>query len=79
MGATAGELFDRHGLTVFQYFRRMTGSRDIAEDLTQEVFLRVVRGFHRYQAHGRETAWVFQVARTVLPATGRRRIPPTSA
>jgi len=76
MGATAGELFDRHGLTVFQYFRRMTGSRDIAEDLTQEVFLRVVRGLHRYQAHGRETAWVFQVARTVLLRHWQTEDPP---
>lgn len=66
MGVTAGELFVRHGLTVFQYFCRATGSRDLAEDLTQEVFLRVVQGIHRYRPHGRESAWVFQVARTVL-------------
>jgi len=66
MGNTAAELFERHGLTVFRYMRRMTGSIDSAQDLTQEVFLRVVRGLHTYRVHGREESWVLRIAHSVL-------------
>ena len=66
MRATAAELFDRHAVSIFRFFRRMTRRADVAEDLTQEVFLRVVRRIHRYQPHGREPGWVFSIARGVL-------------
>jgi RNA polymerase sigma-70 factor, ECF subfamily len=63
-------LFDRHALAVYRYFRRVTGSPDLAEDLTQDVFVRVVRGLHRYDARDREVSWLFSIARHVL--TDRR-------
>jgi RNA polymerase sigma-70 factor (ECF subfamily) len=69
MGVTAAELFERHALAVYRFFRRMTRRPDVADDLTQEVFLRVVRGIHRYQATGRERGWVFHIARHVLVDT----------
>ena len=37
-----------------------------AEDLTQEVFLHVVRGSHEYEPRQRERAWVFRIARNVF-------------
>jgi RNA polymerase sigma-70 factor (ECF subfamily) len=66
MDVSAAEIFDRQHLRVYRYFRRLVGAADLAEDLTQEVFLRVVRGLDRYQAQGREAAWVFRIARNVL-------------
>ncbi len=66
MNVSAAEIFDRHHLRVFRYFRRLVDARDVAEDLTQEVFLRVVRSLGRYTAQGREAAWVFRIARNVL-------------
>ena len=62
----ASELFDRYHLQVYRYFRRMTERTDVAEDLTQEVFLRVVRYLGRYTPRERERAWVFTIARGVL-------------
>jgi RNA polymerase sigma-70 factor (ECF subfamily) len=44
----------------------MTGSPSLAEDLTQEVFLRVVRGLEAYEDLSREISWVFRIARNVL-------------
>ena len=38
----------------------------MAEDLTQEVFLRIVRGLDDYQERSREASWVFRIARNVL-------------
>jgi RNA polymerase sigma-70 factor (ECF subfamily) len=63
---TPEELFDRHHLAVFRYFRRLTGDRGQAEELTQEVFLRIVRALARYRPEERETAWVFSIAHNVL-------------
>jgi RNA polymerase sigma-70 factor (ECF subfamily) len=55
------------------YFRRAVGRHDLAEDLTQEVFLRVVRATDQYQARGRERAWLFTIAHRVLIDHFRRR------
>lgn len=63
---TPQELFDRHHLAVFRFFRRQLGDRQQAEDLTQEVFLRVVRARDSYRDEEREAAWVFTIARNVL-------------
>jgi RNA polymerase sigma-70 factor (ECF subfamily) len=59
-------MFDRHHLVVFRFLRRMTGSVSLAEDLTQEVFLRVVRGIGEYEDRSREVSWIFRIARNVL-------------
>lgn len=68
----AAELFQRHHLRLFRYLLRMTGSRERAEELTQEVFLRVVRTGPRDGTDGRETAWLFTIARNLLISLWRR-------
>ena len=59
-------LFERHHLAVFRFLRRMTGSPSLAEDLTQEVFLRVVRSRDGYDERSREISWIFRIARNVM-------------
>jgi len=68
----AAGLFHRHRTRVFRYLRRAVGSDDAAEDLSQEVFLRVVRGLPSYQDRELETAWVFRIVRRVLADHWRR-------
>jgi RNA polymerase sigma-70 factor (ECF subfamily) len=68
----ARRLFDEHGSAIHRYFRRLTGDRDAADDLSQEVFLRVVRAAHAYEPAERERAWLFRIARNVF-LDGRRR------
>jgi RNA polymerase sigma-70 factor (ECF subfamily) len=48
---------------VFNYVLRMVGDRALAEDLTQDVFLRVFRGLRGYSLRSRFTTWLFQVAK----------------
>ncbi len=62
----AADLFDRHHLAVYRHFRRMTGQHDLAQDLTQETFLRVVRGLGAGIQLRSETAFLFQIAHHVL-------------
>jgi len=74
----AAGLFERNHLAVYRFLRRATGDGPAAEDLTQEVFLRIVRGLDRYEDRLRERAWVFRIARNVLIDRHRRtqRTPP---
>jgi RNA polymerase sigma-70 factor, ECF subfamily len=61
---------------VFNYVLRMVGDRALAEDLTQEVFLRVYQGLPRFSSRSKFTTWLFQVTKNrvldELRATERR-------
>lgn len=48
---------------VYNYILRLTGDRALAEDLTQEVFLRVFQGLGGFSLRSRFTTWLFQVAK----------------
>jgi RNA polymerase sigma-70 factor (ECF subfamily) len=48
---------------VFNYVLRLTGDRALAEDLTQEIFLRVYQGLPRFSLRSKFTTWLFQVAK----------------
>ena len=48
---------------VFNYVLRMVGDRSLAEDLTQEVFLRVFQGLPRFSLRSKFTTWLFQVTK----------------
>ena len=48
---------------VFNYVLRLVGDRALAEDLTQEIFLRVYQGLPRFSLRSKFTTWLFQVAK----------------
>lgn len=56
-------LFERHHLPLFTYFVRLTGSRDLSEDLVQDVFFRVLKYRHTYQDGSPFPAWIYHIAR----------------
>lgn len=58
---------------VWQYARRVTGSPDGADDVAQDVWMRVVRGLPRLKDPGRIRAWIFGIARRVLMDRLRRQ------
>ena len=72
-------MFHRHRTRVFRYLRRAVSSDDVAEDLSQEVFLRIVRGLPAYEERRLETAWVFRIVRRVLADHWRQPLPPSGA
>jgi RNA polymerase sigma-70 factor (ECF subfamily) len=67
-------LFERYRLPVYRFLRRLLRDGPVAEDLTQETFVRALGS--RYHADGRERAWLFQIARNLardhLRAASRR-------
>ena len=67
------ELFQRHHRRLYRYFVRLSGEPSVAEDLTQEVFLRALRAESGYRAQGQEEAWLFRIARNLWIDRQRRR------
>jgi RNA polymerase sigma-70 factor (ECF subfamily) len=66
---------------VYNYILRLTnGERALAEDLTQEVFLRVFQGLPRFSLRCKFTTWLFQVTKNrvldELRAKERRPLAP---
>jgi RNA polymerase sigma-70 factor, ECF subfamily len=48
---------------VYNYVLRLTSDKIFAEDLTQEVFLRVFQGLPRFSLRCKFTTWLFQVTK----------------
>jgi RNA polymerase sigma-70 factor (ECF subfamily) len=61
--AKLGDLFDRYHRTLFEFLNRMTGSRELAQDLVQDVFLRILKYRASYRDDTRFEPWVFRIAR----------------
>jgi len=66
------QLVDRHKDAVVGYLARLTGSRDRAEDLAQETFLRLYRAAPGYVERGYLRAFLFRIATNLLRSEERR-------
>ena len=59
------ELMFRFQGRVQSLFRHLLGNREVAEDLTQDVFLRVFRARKSYQPKAKFITWLFAIANNV--------------
>lgn len=67
-------LYETHVDAIYQYICYRVDSKSTAEDLTSEVFLRMVRGLARYQDQGVPfRAWLFRIAANLLIDYYRQR------
>src|SRR5689334_25208035 len=58
-------LFVANHRGLYRYFYRAVGSAEVAQDLTQDVFVRMTRAMAR--AHPKDTrAWMFGIARNLV-------------
>lgn len=48
---------------IFNYVLRMVGDREVAEEVTQDVFLRVHQSLPRFSFRAKFTTWLFRIAR----------------
>ena len=61
-GASFALLLDKHRSSVVHFLYRMIQNQAIAEELAQEVFLRVYRSRATYEATAKFTTWLFRIA-----------------
>lgn len=57
------ELFNRYGDLVFGYCVKLLKDREQAEDISQEVWVKVIRNAEKYNSKGQFRAWLLQIAR----------------
>ena len=70
------EIVGRHQHRLLNFIYRRTGSRELAEDIVQETFLRVVNAASRYQATAKFTTWLYTIALNLWRnEVARRRTP----
>jgi RNA polymerase sigma-70 factor, ECF subfamily len=68
------ELVDRYKNLVFGVVSRSTVHRARAEDLAQEVFLRIHRGLPYFRGDAKLTTWIYRIVLNLLSQeSGRRR------
>ena len=61
-GASFTELLEKHRSPVVHFLFRMVQDRAVAEELAQEVFLRVYRSRNSYEPTAKFTTWLFRIA-----------------
>jgi RNA polymerase sigma-70 factor (ECF subfamily) len=60
------DIYDRYQRGIFRYLYYRVGDQQTAEDLTSEVFLRMIEKLSSYQDHRISfQAWLFQIARNL--------------
>ncbi len=60
--AAFDEVVSRHKGRVHSYIVRMLGGSDDAEDLTQEVFVRMYQSLDSFRSEASLTTWLFRIA-----------------
>ena len=67
------ELVRRYQRPVFSLVYRMVRDRELAEDLTQETFVKVLNAIDRYRPEYKFSSWIFKIANNAAIDHLRRR------
>jgi len=67
------ELLRRHQRPIFNYICRMVQNRHIAEELTQDVFMALVRNAQRYRPTAKFTTYLYTIASNIVSKEWLRR------
>jgi RNA polymerase sigma-70 factor, ECF subfamily len=78
------ELFNRHRARVVAWCYRLSGDRDRAPDLAQDVFVKAYSSLHTFRCDSRFTTWLYAIARNrcrdeARARAGRREAPEEAA
>lgn len=66
------ELFERYKQPVFGFFRRRVADREVAEELTQETFLAVLRASSRYRPVALFRTYLYAIGYQILRGYRRK-------
>lgn len=67
------ELIRRYQRPVFSLVYRMVRDRELAEDLTQETFIKVLNAIESYRPEYKFSSWIFKIANNTAIDQLRRR------
>ncbi len=58
-------IFERYNVRLFNFFLKMGLTRDISQDLTQNLFYRMIKYRQSYKAGNSVKSWIYQIARNI--------------
>lgn len=67
------ELFELYADEIFRYARLMLQDDYLAEDIVQEVFMRVLRSWDKFREEANAKTWLWSIARNCLYDVFRKR------
>ena len=67
------ELFRRHRTRVIAWCQRLSGDRNLAPDLAQDVFVKAYSSLHTFRHDSRFTTWLYVIARNRCHDEARAR------
>jgi RNA polymerase sigma-70 factor, ECF subfamily len=62
-GDAVAELIETHQDALYSFMLRLSGRPDVAEDMVQEAFVRVITNIDRFDTRFRFSTWLFTIAR----------------
>lgn len=72
--AALGELYDRYEARIYGYIYRRTGEQALAEDLTAQVFLKMLESIRDQKAwRSSFSGWLYRIAHNLVVDTYRRK------
>ena len=68
-----GEVIETYQARIYRYVYRLTGDADLAQDLTQDTFVRAYSSILKTRSELSLSAWLYRIATNVVHSTWRRR------
>ncbi|MHC4224844.1 MAG: RNA polymerase sigma factor [Planctomycetota bacterium] len=65
-------LFRRYKTPIFAFLLRQCGDREVASDLSQDVFARLIRSARSFQHQSKFSTWIYTIARNAAVDNARR-------
>ena len=60
-----GILFERYHVRLYNYFLKLTADKPVSQDLTQNLFYRILKYRHTYKEENSFKSWIYQMARNL--------------
>lgn len=65
MNSVFHDLYEKYHHEIYQFIYYMTKNRETAEDLVQEVYIRIMKAYERFEGKSSEKTWMYSIARNV--------------
>jgi len=73
--AAAAKLIRAHQRSLYAYLLRLSGKPDLAEDIAQDAFVRVLSHIDRFDTRFRFSTWVFTIAKRLYVNANQKMKP----
>jgi RNA polymerase sigma-70 factor, ECF subfamily len=65
MNSVLEEIYEKYHSDLFHFLMYMVKNREQAEDLTQEVYIRVLKSYRHFEGKSTEKTWLIAIAKNV--------------